>query len=277
MPNNVVFNLEPEKLRTQIFGNQAVALAQTADGLLQIASISDVVNVTATNLDIRDLTLSDHVMVYGSQGAALAQTADGLLQIASISDVVNVMATNLDIRDLTLSDHVTVYGSQGAALAQTADGLLQIASISDVVNVTATNLDIRDLTLSDHVRVYGSADAPLAQDGANNLQTNLQARGFTELSWADVATSTAWAFVPAQDTSQKTKYTFAVYNKGGQDASIRIETSPDANIWYIDTAAATLAAGTIEAYVARVFMKYTRIAYSAPVATTLDIFFNAQV
>lgn len=232
MPNNVVFNLEPEKLRAQIFGNQAVAIAQAADGLLQIASISDVVTVTATNLDIRDLTLSDHVMVYGAQGAAIAQTADGRLEIASISDVVTV---------------------------------------------TATNLDIRDLTLSDHVRVYGSADSPLAQDANNNLQTNLQARGFTELSWLDVATSTAWAFVPAQDTSQKTKYTFAVYNKGTQDASVRIETSPDANIWYIDTAATTLAAGTIEAYVARVFMKYTRIAYSAPAATTLDIFFNAQV
>ncbi|MBC7344701.1 MAG: hypothetical protein H5U03_04650, partial [Clostridia bacterium] len=131
--------------------------------------------------------------------------------------------------------------------------------------------------LSDHVRVYGSADSPLAQDADSNLQTNLQARAFTELSWTDVATTTDWAFVPAQDTSQKTKYTFAVYNKGDQDASIRIETSPDASVWYIDTAAATLAAGTIEAYVARVFMKYTRIAYMAPVATTLDIFYNAHV
>lgn len=232
MPNNVVFNIEPDKLRTQIFGNQ---------------------------------------------GAALAQTSDGLLQIASISEAVSIVATSLDIRALTLTDHVTVYGNQGAALAQTSDGLLQVASISDVVGVTATNLDIRDLTLSDHVRVYGSADAPLAQDASNNLQTNLQARAFTELSWPSVATSTAYSFVPAQNTSQMSKYTFAVYNSGTQDATIRIEASPDANMWYIDTAAQTLAAGTIEAYVARVFMKYTRIAYAAPVATTLDIFYNAQV
>ncbi|MBC7345502.1 MAG: hypothetical protein H5U03_08820, partial [Clostridia bacterium] len=79
LPNNVVFNLEPQKLRTQIFGSQAAAIAQTSDGRLEIASISDMVTVTVTDLDIRDLTLSDHVMIYGAQGAAIAQTPDGRL------------------------------------------------------------------------------------------------------------------------------------------------------------------------------------------------------
>jgi len=105
------------------------------------------VTVSATDLDIRDLThVSDSVKV-GDGTDLLAVNADG-----SINAVVT--ATDLDIRNLSSATDSVAVTDGGGSL--TVDG---------AVTVSATDLDIRDLTLAaDAVRVSANTSA--------NSQTN---------------------------------------------------------------------------------------------------------
>lgn len=114
------------------------SLGINADG-----SINSV--VTATDLDIRDIThVSDSIKV-GDGTDLMAVNADG-----SINAVVS--ATDLDVRDIThVSDSIKV-GDGTDLLAVNADG-----SINAVV--TATDLDVRDIThVSDSIKIGDGTD-----------------------------------------------------------------------------------------------------------------------
>jgi len=77
MPNYVVFNREPEQLKTQIYGSDTgSAIATDNQGRLIIGEIADTVDV-----NIRDLTFTqDSIRIYGSESDPLV-TTDGLLNI----------------------------------------------------------------------------------------------------------------------------------------------------------------------------------------------------
>lgn len=145
------------------------------DGL-DVNLINASVEVTATNLDIRDLAAAtDSVAAWVSDGAgnAITSTAGALdvnikspITIDVSLDYTNdsvtayqgtspwvVSATNLDIRDLT---------SASDSVAAVQSGTWTIDSITNPVTVTATNLDIRDLAAAtDSVSSW-------TKDGAGN-------------------------------------------------------------------------------------------------------------
>lgn len=108
-------------------------------GTWTIDAITNAVTVTATNLDVRDLTsASDSVEIKTAAGQALAIDGSGYIT-ANINGTVVVSATDLDIRNLAYAiDSVTAY--QG--------GTWTIDAITNAVTVVATNLDIRDLSSS---------------------------------------------------------------------------------------------------------------------------------
>lgn len=190
--------------------------------------------VTATNLDIRDLThVSDSVKV-GDGTDFLAVNADGSINITdnggsitvdgtvaatqsgswtvaatqsgtwtidSITNPVTVTATNLDIRDLAFaSDSVTAH--QGGSWTVTA---------------TATDFDIRDLThVSDSVKIGDGTDlmAVNADGSINVLTTSDPALANAGLANAAASVGTSAAVVPASNLSNR-KYLF-VQNLGNR-------------------------------------------------------------
>jgi hypothetical protein len=178
-------------------------LAVNADGSVNITdnggsiTVDGSVTVTATNLDIRDLSSSQDNVAISDGTDTLAVNADGSINVAfaagaevkitdgtddlavnadgSINSVVT--ATNLDIRDLTsASDSVSVLQATHDNLNANANlqvgdadvGNANPVPVSDAggsLTVDATNLDIRDLVFAtDKVDVSGSSVTVTATD-----------------------------------------------------------------------------------------------------------------
>ncbi|ADI00834.1 DUF6385 domain-containing protein [Syntrophothermus lipocalidus] len=244
MPNNLVFNREPDQLKIQIYGSDTSNPISTTNGRLNIESISDTVSVTFT----------------GS---------------------VSVTVTDLDIRDLAYTqDTVRIYGSETYPIS-TTQGRLNIESISAEVSITSTDLDIRDLAYTqDTVRIYGSETYPLATTtGWLNILN--RSRYMAESSALTVTgSSSAYNGILASDISDKSMVSFAVHNKGSSEVSIRVEVSPDNTLWITDSSAFTLAGNAATVFVPKYFLKYARIAYAALIdgsAFTFDAWYQAQV
>jgi hypothetical protein len=179
-PTLVSKDANANSISNQIF----VQLTDGTDGLLINGDGSLNATVTATNLDIRDLThVSDSVKV-GDGTDFLAIAADGSIAITDNGGSLTVDATNLDIRDLVFAtDKVDVSGSTlgansgvdigdvtinnaaGAAAVNIQDGGNSITvdgsvSITGSVTVTATDLDIRDITrATDSIQVSANTSA----------------------------------------------------------------------------------------------------------------------
>lgn len=123
-------------------------LAINADG-----SINAV--VTATNLDIRDLTFANDKV--DASGSSVSIT--GSVTVTDGGGSLTVDANNLDIRDLAFAtDKVDVTGSS--------------VGITGSVTVTATDLDIRNLAASqDNVAISDGTDSlAINTDGSINVK-----------------------------------------------------------------------------------------------------------
>ena len=121
-------------------------MADTRTGLLIKTLAGESVNVTATDLDIRNLAPATDKVAIGDGTHDLDVNADG-----SINAVVS--ATDLDIRAL--------------------------ASGTDSVTVVATNLDVRDLThVSDSVKIGDGTDL-LAVNGDGSINVVVQSTAAT--------------------------------------------------------------------------------------------------
>jgi hypothetical protein len=120
------------------------------------------VDVSATDLDIRDLTASQDNVAISDGTDTLAVNADGSINVTINNATVTVDATDLDIRDLSASQDNVAISDGTDTLEVNADG-----SINSVV--TATDLDIRDLSsASDSVEVLQATHDNL------NLNANIQ-------------------------------------------------------------------------------------------------------
>lgn len=220
-PVKISANLDDNAISNVIYtrisdGTDAIAI--NADGSLNITdnggsiTVDGSVTVTATDLDIRDLSASQDNVAISDGTDTLAVNNDG-----SINAVVS--ATDLDIRDLThVSDSVKI-GDGTDFLAVAADGSIAITdnggsltvdgtvtiqdggnaiSVDDAggsLTVDATDLDIRDLThVSDSIKVgdgtdllavnadgsinvviSGSSGTPVADYASNSLATTASA------------------------------------------------------------------------------------------------------
>ena len=135
-------------------GNPAVYSAVEVTGSVQGISGGQALAVSATDLDIRNLTAG----VIGYTGATLSDSV--AVQGISGGTAVIVSATDLDIRNLTATDIITVVGTTASNVG-----------VTGTVTAIATDLDIRDLAAgTDSVAVYNSA-------GGTTLPVNLYAAG----------------------------------------------------------------------------------------------------
>lgn len=121
-------------------------------------NVINAVEVSATDLDIRDLSFAtDKVDVSGSEVSLDATTLAAL-------ENITVSATDLDIRDLAFAtDSVTAH--QG--------GTWTIDSITNAVTVTATDLDIRNLDYSqDNLAIKGATGNQLVVEADGSINVN---------------------------------------------------------------------------------------------------------
>jgi hypothetical protein len=135
---------------------------------LDVNVINAEIDVTATDLDIRDLAFAtDKVDVTGSEVSLDATTLAAL-------ENITVSATDLDIRDLAFAtDKVDVTGSEVSLDAATLAAL-------ESITVSATDLDIRDLThVSDSVKIGDGTDL-LAVNADGSINVNLTDDGIAD-------------------------------------------------------------------------------------------------
>jgi hypothetical protein len=170
-------------------------LAIAADGSIAITdnggslTVDGSVTVSATNLDIRDLSHSQDSIKIGDGTDFLAVAADGSIAITdnggslTVDGSVTVSATDLDVRDLSHTQDSIKIGDGSDFLAIAADGSIAITdnggslTVDGSVTVSATDLDIRDLSAaSDSVKSqiadgsgnYYSASNPVPVTISNN-------------------------------------------------------------------------------------------------------------
>lgn len=125
------------------------------------------VTVTATDLDIRDLSAAQDNVAISDGTDTLAVNADG-----SINAVVS--ATDLDIRNLSHTQDSVKVGDGTDFLAIAADGSIAVTDNGGSLTVDAVNLDIRDLTAaSDSVKAWVVDEAGNPFTGANPLPVYL--------------------------------------------------------------------------------------------------------
>lgn len=190
-----------------------------AAGALYVSISNASIAVTATDLDIRDLThVSDSVRI--GDGTDLANvTAAGEL---------NVLATaqpGVDIGD------VTVNNAAGAAAVNIQDGGNSI-TVDGAVTVSATDLDIRDLTLAaDSVKISANATAN-APDNPIFVQVVSDVITSTEIHDYDTSAAVAADTADNHDytvagTTFLLKSVIAAFSGGGK---VEVQTGPVASL-----------------------------------------------
>lgn len=149
-------------------GDDGTLIGHVSDAL-KVNFSNTSIAVTATNLDIRDLSAAQDNVAISDGTDTLAVNNDG-----SINAVVS--ATNLDIRDLAFAtDKVDVSGSSvsisGTVAVTQSTSPWVIGDGGGSITVDAVNLDIRDLTAaSDSVQAW-------AFDGAGTALTSTLVSG----------------------------------------------------------------------------------------------------
>lgn len=212
-----------------------IALIDTAGNLNVNATgsitVSGSVTVSATDLDIRNLTAaSDAVTIQG--GNTVDVSIDDGGNTITVDGTVITTATDLDIRDLTAaSDSVTIQG--GNTVDVSIDDGGNTITVDGSVTVSATNLDIRDLTsASDSVTIEGgnTTDVKVTLDS--------EAVTLTRLATFEYVNSNVGIGATATIAATANSYVASVYNGGAgsifvilcDDATCTGETVPAANV-----------------------------------------------
>lgn len=183
-------------------------LAINADGSLNATINNASIAVTATNLDIRDLSQTQDSIKIGDGTDFIAINADGSLNVtdnggsltvdgtvaATQSGTWNIGTVTSITNAVTIQDGGNVISIDDNGASITVDGTV---AISGSVTVTATDLDIRDLS---HTQ-----DSVKVGDGTDLLAVN--ADGSINVSVVSASTGT-----PVADHSQASVATLASSN-----------------------------------------------------------------
>ncbi|MDA8226167.1 MAG: DUF6385 domain-containing protein [Desulfitobacterium hafniense] len=180
----------------------------------------------------------------------------------------------LDERGQTYVRHVESIGQIQRPVSVRLTGPLPTIPVS--VDVSVTN-DIRNLTpVRDGIRIYGSSGTPVSTTSEGLTQVQLTGRKYQGITENVIAAGTPEVTL-IKDISELSVYSFAVYNAGTGSAFVRLEISPDGNIWLPESIDQEVSAGSIKTFVPQVFLRYTRLAYTAISPTPLTVWFQAQI
>ncbi|WP_157732424.1 DUF6385 domain-containing protein [Thermoanaerobacterium sp. RBIITD] len=197
-------------------------------------------------------------MVHGqtAQGTvtALLTDASGNLLTTLQNASITVTASDLNIRPLSYTvDNITVQ------------------NVVSTVNTNVTNTVNTNVTNTVNIRPLNSS--------IDTISNVLSGRSFISVT-SSINNVTGTGALLAEDTSQKTMYTYYVRNTGNAAFSVVLQISPTtAEAYYIDdvTGEISVAPGTAATLIAGRFLNYTRIFYNAGTSTvTAEFYYNAQ-
>lgn len=168
-------------------GDDGTLIGHVSDAL-KVNFSNTTIAVTATNLDIRDLTQTDEVTVFqGTSPWVVSGTVElGATTLAAL-ETITVVATDLDIRDIDYTqDNIAIMGATGNQLVVNADGSLNVNADISVVNgsdkaedsahvsadIGTYILAVRQDTLANSVSADGDY-ASLKVDATGALYTNI--------------------------------------------------------------------------------------------------------
>jgi hypothetical protein len=223
MANNLVFNVEPEQLKVQIFGSETNQALSTTSGRLNIQSITDTVATTFGNIN-------------------------GTVTFGDISG--SVTFGSVTFSSVTFSS-VTFGNINGTVTFGDINGTVTFSSVT-FGSVTFGEAQIQ------HASRY------VATDTATSV----------------LSSTTVYDDILPKDVSQMSMVSFAVHNKGTGQVSIKVEVSPNANFWILDTSAFTLDGNVATVFVPKYFLKYARLSYASLTAAadiTFDAYYQAHV
>lgn len=198
---------EGDKIAGYLYGAGGTLITSTtvgADEGLDV-NVLNTITVSATDLDIRDLSASQDSVKIGDGTDFLAINADGSINITDNGGSITVDGT------------VAATQSGSWTVAATQSGTWTIDSITNPVTVTATNLDIRDLShAQDSVKIGDGTDflAINADGSINVVNTADPALADTALAAAAVSVTTTATNLVASALSAR-KYLF-VQNLGNR-------------------------------------------------------------
>lgn len=165
-------------------------LAINADGSLNATINNASIAVTATDLDIRDLThVSDSVKV-GDGTDLLAVNADGSINVTINNASIAVTATDLDIRNLSASQDNVAVSDGTDTLAIAADGSIAVTDNGGSLTVDGTVAATQSGTWNIGTLTSITNDVNIA-DGGNSITvdgsvtvsaTDLDIRDLTHVS-----------------------------------------------------------------------------------------------
>lgn len=135
-------------------GDLADQLQVDVNGRL-IITADQALPISATDLDIRDLSAAQDNVAISDGTDTLAINADGSINATINNASIAVTATDLDVRDLSAAQDNVAISDGTDTLAINADGSI---NVGNTVTVQATDLDIRDLSsATDSVAIGGDA------------------------------------------------------------------------------------------------------------------------
>ncbi|MFZ7120763.1 MAG: DUF6385 domain-containing protein, partial [Eubacteriaceae bacterium] len=118
----------------------------------------------------------------------------------------------------------------------------------------------------------------LKTDAQGVLQTS-STHVFVDNNLGSVTSTDAYQYVTGQDISNLTSYAFFTNNTGVNDATIKIQLSPDNTTWIDDSTEISLASGDATILTANKFLKYIRMGYistTSEQSTTMSVIFQGQ-
>lgn len=160
-------------------------------------------------------------------------------------------------------------GSDDVAVVVNSGGVLAVQDNGGSLTVDATDLDIRDLTnATDSVLIYGydgSSNQVILTDSSGRLQT-VSFPDFTEASQS-VSTATAYAYSTSRNVGEHATYSFFIQNSDADnDATVKLEISPDDSTYLIEGDEVAVAAQSSVVLQPDRFLKWSHIGYKSTTA-----------
>ncbi|KAJ51367.1 hypothetical protein CTM_13045 [Clostridium tetanomorphum DSM 665] len=309
MPNKVVFSNIAEDLKVQIYGSTGTGttpIKVTSDGSV---SITGDISITATDLDIRNLTFTqDSVYVYGSDGSTghilKVDDAGNVIVTATDLDIRNLLATldtvtvtaeDFDIRNLLATlDTVTVTAEDfdirnllatldTVTVTATDFDIRNLLATLDTVTVTAEDFDIRNLLATLDTVTVTATDFDIRNISYTDDSIELGSRRVTESSNTTLIANVIGTNDPVFtiDTSIYSDASIFVRNTGSADIGFDVEVSPlDDGNYFVDDGAATVTVQTSTSGLLPVgrYGKYTRLIFNtAGSSATAELYFVGVV
>ncbi|MEW6661110.1 MAG: DUF6385 domain-containing protein [Bacillota bacterium] len=218
------------------------------------------------------------VQIFGSETNQALSTTSGRLNIQSITDTVST--TFGDINGSVTFGSVT-FGSVtfGDINGSVTFGSVTFGAINGSVTFGSVTFGDINGSVTFGSVTFGSVTFDAVTFGEAEIKHTSRYVA-TDTATSVLSSTTVYAGILQQDVSPMSMVSFAVHNRGAAQVSIKVEVSPNASFWILDTSAFTLDGNVATVFVPKYFLKYARLSYASLTnlaEITFDAYYQAHV